>query len=173
MTLRIKANKVAAFLWVVAVAVSIIDAVIYFNVTRPGDIKLAGLEQEYLARRSEQKSSREDAGGKDSGLNRIYAGIPKWEEFTKTLGEIYRKAEGLNLAVDSASYQTAEIKGTDLVGVKVSMPVAGSYGEIKRFIYELETSPALFTIEGISLSKDNRADKEISLMLELKIHFKG
>lgn len=172
MTLPFKISRTAVILWSLAILVVLLDAGIYFMVVKPREEHLAALEKEYLLKREERKPIKEGSGGIDDRLRLFYGQIPKWEEFTKVMGEVYNRAESLNLFVESATYQSAEIKGTDVVKVAVSMPVTGSYGEIKRFIYYLETSPHLFIIEEISLSKGKGEEgDEVSLLLTIKAHF--
>lgn len=172
MTLSFKMSKTAVILWSLAILALFFDAGLYFIVVKPRERDLAALEKEYLLKREEIKSVKEGSGGIDDRLRLLYGRIPKWEEFTKVMGEVYNKAERLNLTVESATYKSDEIKGTDIVKVAVSMPVTGSYAEIKRFIYDLENSPHLFIIEGISLSKGTgKEEDEVSLMLTIKAHF--
>lgn len=174
MTPSYKISRTAVSLWSLAILLVLLDAGIYFMVVKRKEGHLAALEKEYLLKREERKPVKEDSGGIDDRLRLFYNQIPKWEEFTKVMGGVYSRAESLNLILESANYQSAEIKGTDIVKVAVSMPVAGSYSEIKRFIYDLETSPHLFIIEEISLSKGTGTEgEEVSLMLTIKAHFKG
>ena len=41
------------------------------------------------------------------------------------------------------------------------MPVTGSYADIKRFVYDLETSPRLFIIENLSWQRKGSGGRYI------------
>ncbi|MBI4745726.1 MAG: type 4a pilus biogenesis protein PilO, partial [Deltaproteobacteria bacterium] len=106
-------------------------------------------------------------------LKGVYRELPRWEDFTRVMGGVYKKAERLNLLIESASYQPSPVKDSGLVLVTVSMPVTGSYADIKRFVYDLETSPISFIIENLSLGSGKGQEGDISLNLTIAAHFKG
>ncbi len=172
MTLSWREYKGTALFWVLAAGTLVSDAAFYRFALNPREEKLALLENEYRLRRVE-KEAAEGPAGIDMELKGIYSEIPGWEDFTKVMGEVYNKAESLNLLVESASYKTSSIKGSGMVKVDVSMPVTGSYGEIKRFIYEMETSPRLFIIQDLSLAGGREQAGDISLKLTIAAYFRG
>lgn len=168
-----KGSKTTVLLWALTGAMLLFDAGFYLISLKPKEKKLASLEGEYQVKREAMKPAREDKGSIDVELNKVYRQIPEWGEFTRVMGEIYTKAERLNLMVESATYRSETIKDSNLVKVTVSTPVTGSYGEIKRFIYELETSPRLFIIQDLSLGSGKAEEGDVSLKLTIAVHFKG
>lgn len=165
--------KAPAILWSVAVLALTFDIGFYILALKPKEKELAGLESEYQAKRVNKKSV---ARGRDEiakEFKRVYDGFPKWDDFTRVMGEIYGRAEKLNLLVESATYRADAVKSSNLVKITVSMPVTGSYADIKRFIYELETSPRLFIIQDLSLGSGKAEEGDVSLKLAIAVHFKG
>lgn len=174
MTLLGKGFKTTFFIWALASGVLFFDIGFYLFAIRPKAVKLVYLENEYLDKRAaELELPSESPGSMDKGAKSLYQRLPQWGDFTKVMGDIYNKAERLELAVDSASYQSSSIKDSDIVKVTVTMPVIGAYENIKRFIYELETSPRFFAIEGLSLGSGRGEDEDVSLKLAIVVHFRG
>jgi Tfp pilus assembly protein PilO len=64
------------------------------------------------------------------------------------------------------------VKNTDLARLRISMVLEGDYANIRRFIYELETSPAFVIIDDVTLAQDEM-DKPLILTLELSTYFKA
>lgn len=162
--------KYKVALWLIAAGMIILDAAYYFYSVRAADEKVSSLENEYQTRRASlNKEIREaDAANAGHGIS-----LPKWEDFTRVMGEVYKKAERLDLALASVSYQPLSMKESSIVKIAVTMPVKGSYSDIKRFIYELETSPKYFIIDSLSLAGDKGEGESISLNLSVTAHFKG
>jgi Tfp pilus assembly protein PilO len=167
-----KGSKTAVLLWSLSFLALISTAGFYFLALKPKEGELSRLEGEYQVKRGE-KRAKEVTGGIDDELKGFYNRLPEWGDFTKVMGEIYGKADRLNLLIESANYRSEKIKGTDLLKVTVSMPVTGTYADIKRFIHELETSPRLFIIEELSLASGKGEEGEVSLKLAIAVHFRG
>jgi len=173
MKLSAKGRTHIIALWIIAAGMLVSDGLYYLYSLRPAEKALADIEIQYQMKRSLRKLDAEGSAKASGELKVVYSELPKWEDFTKVMGEVYKKAERLNLLVDSASYQPSPLKGSGLIKVMVSMPVIGSYADIKRFIYDLETSPRLFIIENLSLGSGKGEEGEISLKLTISVHFKG
>lgn len=174
MTLMEKGLKTPIILWVLAIGMVIFNGMFYMLSLKPKATRLASLEKEYQIKRIErEKPHAINPDGTDRKLERLYKGIPEWEEFTRVMGDIYNKAGNLNLSLESASYKSSYIKDPGLLKIAVSMPVTGSYDGIKRFIYELETSPRFFIIENLSLGSGRGEEGSVSLNLAIVIHFRG
>lgn len=171
MTLSVKGLKYIIIFWTLAAGMLVLDTVVYLYYLRPAEKALAYIEEEYQLKRAKRKPDIEGASRISRELKGVYGELPRWEDFTRVMGEVYNKAERLNLLIESASYQPFPVKDSGFVQVTVTMPVTGSYADIKRFVYDLETSPRLFIIENLSLGSGKGGDGEISLKLTLAAHF--
>src|SRR3990172_5873303 len=171
-SISFRVSKASVLLWSLAAMILFFDAGFYIFALKPKEMKLFSLEKEYQAKREASKPVREDKRGIDYELIKVYEMIPLWEEFTRATGDIFNKAEMLNLLIESTNYRSEPVKGSNLIKVTVSMPVTGSYGEIKRFIYDLETSPTLFIIQDLSLGSGNTEEGDVSLSLTITAYFK-
>lgn len=173
MILSLKGLRYMIVFWILAAGMLVSDAVVYLYYLRPAENALARIESEYQMKRAVRPPEIEGPAKKAGELKGVYGELPKWEDFTKVMGEVYNKAERLNLLINSVSYQSSPVKDSGLVQVTVSMPVTGSYADIKRFVYDLETSPRLFIIENLSLGSGKGEEGDISLNLTITANFKG
>ena len=174
MTLFGKGLKLSFFIWALASGALILDIWFYTFALKPKERKLASLENEYQVKRAVEAELTSEASGRAGEETKMgYGDIPRWEDFTRVMGEVYNKAGSLDLLVESASYQTSSIKDSGVVKVTVAMPVTGTYDQIKRFIYELESSPRSFIIESLSLGSGRGEEGEVSLRLTIVVHFRG
>ena len=171
MTLSVKGLRYMIFFWSLAAGMLVLDTVVYLYYLRPAEKALSNIENKYQMKRAQRKPEIEGASRISRELKGVYGELPRWEDFTRVMGEVYNKAERLNLLIESASYQPFPVKDSGFVQVTVTMPVTGSYADIKRFVYDLETSPRLFIIENLSLGSGKGAEGDISLKLTVAAHF--
>lgn len=173
MILSVKSLRYMIVFWILAAGLLVSDAVVYLYYLRPAENALALIESEYQMKRAVRSPEIQGPAKISRELNGVYGELPRWEDFTRVMGEVYNKAERLKLLINSVSYQSSPVKGSGLVQVTVSMPVTGSYADIKRFVYDLETSPRFFIIENLSLGSGKGEEGDISLKLTVTAHFKG
>jgi hypothetical protein len=64
------------------------------------------------------------------------------------------------------------VRNSDLSRLRINMVLEGSYDNIRRFIYVLETSPAFVIIDDVSIA-EGEMDKPLVLTLELSAYFKA
>lgn len=173
MILSLKSLRFMIVYWALAAVMLVSDAAVYLYYLRPAENALAGIESEYQMKRAVRSPEIEGPAKEAWDMKGVYGELPRWEDFTRVMGEVYNKAERLNLLINSVSYQSSPLKGSGFVQVRVSMPVTGSYADIKRFVYDLETSPRFFIIENLSLGSGRGEEGDISLNLTVAAHFKG
>lgn len=163
-------NHNSIIVWGVALGLLLLNSLYYIYSVRSAELKVMRLENEYQAKRAVLKRDT-DRPTENKQVPDIE--LAKWEDFTRVMSEVYNKAEQLDLALDSASYQHTNIKNTSIVKITISWPVEGSYEDIKRFIYYLETSPRSFIIENLSLGNKKGSGNGVSLQLSVAAYFKG
>ena len=80
----------------------VLDTVVYLYYLRPAEKALAYIEEEYQLKRGQRKPDTEVLRISRE-LKEVYGELPRWEDFTRVMGEAYNKAERLNLLIESAS----------------------------------------------------------------------
>jgi Tfp pilus assembly protein PilO len=84
----------------------------------------------------------------------IRAGIPGQKDMPILIKELVQTARKLKLAVAAVNYDIPRPGGQGLTMLSFSFPVEGSYPNVKRLIYELESSERLIGIQDLKLDGD-------------------
>lgn len=66
-----------------------------------------------------------------------------------------------------------EIRGSTLERLRVSYALAGTYDDVRAFIYEIETAPDFLVIENVYLSEGAGEQAPLTLTLELSTFYRA
>ena len=98
--------------------------------------------------------------------------LPERGEYIRVIDTVYKlaKKDGMN----SASFGTAtkEVKEGDLIQVNFSMPISGEYRDVRKFLYDIETSPLFLNINNLALSSD-KDEGDITLTIALTTYMRS
>jgi Tfp pilus assembly protein PilO len=95
----------------------------------------------------------------------LLAGIPAQKDMPLLVKELEQMAKRLNLTVAAVNYDIPRRESGELAMLSFSFPVEGRYHDIKRFIYEVETSGRVIGIQDAKLGSDKgRVKLEMKLM---------
>ncbi len=145
------------------------DLILYAALVIPSTGWLRSLETKYR----ELKRSRAEAvqfEKQKRDLAGMVAGIPSQKDMPLLIKDLVQAARHLGLSVSSITYDIPKRSGEDLAMLSFSFPVEGKYADIKRFIYEIETSGSLVGIQELKLDD---AKGRISLNMKLVTYIKG
>lgn len=109
-----------------------------------------------------QKQHRELAG--------LKAGIPEQKDMPLLVKDLVQTARNLHLVVSPINYDIPKRSGDELVLLAFTFPAEGRYADIKRFIYEVETSDRLVGIQDLKLDSN---EGRVKLDLKLVTYVKG
>lgn len=175
-----RANKPAAVLTGALLLVNIAGYLLLSQLYLP---RLEELERTYIRRQEVVRHSGQQAGGARTpgavyrqgqiDLAAFREAIPPREEFTAWLGELFALAGKAGLSIDRVQYDPKEVAEKGLLRYTLNFSVAGSYAEIKRFIFSLEQSPRIVVIEEVSLSRGEQNQGEVGLRIRLATYFQA
>jgi Tfp pilus assembly protein PilO len=98
------------------------------------------------------------------------AGIPAQKDMPLLVKEFVQTARRSHLSVASIKYDIPKRASGELAMLTFSFPVEGRYPDIKRFIYEVETSGRLVGIQELKLDSDQA---RVKLDMKLVTYVKG
>jgi type IV pilus assembly PilO-like protein len=99
----------------------------------------------------------------------IMAGIPAQKDMPLLVKELVQTARRLNLTVSSVKYDIPKRASGELALLTFSFPAEGRYPDIKRFIYEVETSDRLVGIQELKLETSlGRVKLDMKLVTYIK-----
>jgi hypothetical protein len=181
---RILAEK-RGLIWPI-VLVFIANLAVYALVVYPLSQKVALGEQEATAATLALNNARRDHAnanatvtGKaqaDTELQRFYHDVlpPDLSAARRiTFLPIDQLARQTNLTVVRRTMDPAIIRDSSLSMFRVTAVLTGEYGNIRRFIHQLETRPEFIVIENVDLSQtENQASRGITVTLQLATYYR-
>jgi type IV pilus assembly protein PilO len=106
-------------------------------------------------------------------LSAFYAMIPPRSDLTGLIEELFNMAHNAGLEIDRIGYAPQKLQERPLMGYTLMFSVSGSYEQLKSFVYDIETSPRLITLDEIALSGAGEGDRSVSLNLRFTTYFQA
>jgi Tfp pilus assembly protein PilO len=97
---------------------------------------------------------------------------PMRERLVPFLNDVIKRAEGAGLRPDRITYSVKRDTKSGLVYFSAHFDVKGSYEQIRRCVFELETSPQFILLEGLALrGADAATSLEVGVQLGVGTYF--
>ena len=174
----IKKNRLAQVLLLFVIALAAADAGFYFLRAIPAAKKVHSLEERLVELDRKTISDNEQYrlySSFDSGIKQLVqfkAMLPERGEYIRIIEKVYRLAKEDGMKSDSFGTAAKEVKEGNLIQVDFSMPIAGNYRDVRKFIYDIETSPLFLNIDNLSLSS-GKDGGEITLTIALTTYMRS
>lgn len=137
---------------------------------------LAPLDEEVSARKAalERLQSRTlyrppSAGGRAEELRRFYDLFPPAERLTDETAKLHRLGRAAGLELARGEYRL-ERRGTGLWAYRVTLPVRGSYAELREFLGALLKDMPTASIEGLRFERKRAADTQLEAQVRVTLH---
>ncbi len=104
-------------------------------------------------------------------LSRFYAMIPANSDLTGLIEELFNMAHRAGLEIDRIGYDPRKLEERPLLAYSLMFSVSGNYEQLKSFVYDIETSSRLITLDEITLSGAGGGDRPVSLNLRFTTYF--
>lgn len=158
------------------IAIALVNIGFYYGVILPQKVKADNLFKEIEARRMEAMAFKSTAPSSfaetKADIEKFKSMLPRKTEMTKIIREIDGLAKGASLSIHDISYESGKGEKDGISQASFSFPVEGKYGDIKNFIYRLESSKRLITIDDLSLEKAS-GKEDIRLKIKLTVYLKN
>ncbi len=173
--IALKNRKVQALL-LMLVAVIAVDAGFFFLRTSPAASRAADLSDRIgTLRESMRRKDAEyryylsfDTGRAD--LDKFKEMLPRRSDYINVVRAVDRMAREDGMKSTSFGTERKEVeKQGDLVQLNFSLPVTGSYANVRKFIYDVETSSLFLNIDNLGLSTEGETG-QISLRIGLSTY---
>jgi len=105
-------------------------------------------------------------------LERLRAMIPSKRGFPAFLQELLDSASSCAVALGPVAYKQSVVKERKLLAYEVTMSVAGRYGGVKAFLFDLQMLEGLAVIDGISLSSDDPYTEQVTMEARLTVYLR-
>jgi Tfp pilus assembly protein PilO len=165
--------------------VAVVNLVVYVLGVAPLRARVAGVEQEAVQARADVKAASDqldEAQRIVSGKSRAAEQLRKFHQEILPAGlavarrvthlELSRLARDANLQVRRRDQQQKQDKDSALVRLDTVMVLEGSYGDLREFLYEVETAPEFVVINDVSLAQRDAERTDLVLTMSLSTFFR-
>jgi len=147
----------------ICAALLAINAVLYGALVVPASSRLAAGEERCSELRKRHAVAVIYTKQKPS-FSGFMAGIPAQKDMPLLVKDLVTTARRLHLSVSSVKYDIPKRTNRELTLLAFSFPAEGHYSDVKRFIYDVETSDRLVGIQDIKMDSEKGVVK-----LEMKL----
>lgn len=144
---------------------------------------LETLERQFIEAQGLSRKSQQELAAAGTPLAAFHQGqedlaefrehIPPRSDLTTLIGELFSLAQQAGLSIDQVNYDPKEIAEERLLRYGLTFAVTGTYRQVKQFVYLLEQSERLISIENIALSGASEdGEGRVSLRLMLSTVFR-
>lgn len=165
--------KVRRSYWIIAISILIIVLNFVFGAT-------VLRRQESNSRELEDRvdglmaaiSARDSGPQQNVTAANFIQGLPESSGISSILDEVFKSAKANGLDVASADYNSEAFKNSSISRYEFTFPVEGRYRDIKKFLYELESSQRPFVIEELGLVSRKGGDGKTGLNIRMSVLYR-
>jgi hypothetical protein len=156
---------------VVGAALLIAAAGFYVTNVGPEQARLAGLQEELVQLRERSAHVADDSYRSPADmLAAFYGYFPPSTRLPAVLGGIFDAAKGQSLALDQGEYRVATTRVGKLVQYQITLPVRGSYPQIRKFVdAALAKEPGL-SLESVHFERQKIEDPGLDAKLKFVMY---
>ena len=161
-----------------AVNLVVFFAADYYLAPRASALEHRLLERQGQLRRQQQSGNPEMSlrSGYRQGredLERFHEAIPEKTRFTRLIGDLFGMARTAGLEIRQIDYSPKVIEESRLLSYTLVFSVGGSYEQVKKFIFALESSPRVIALDELSLNRDEAAQGAVTMRLRFTTYFQA
>lgn len=137
---------------------------------------LAPLDQEIAAQKAalERLQSRKlyqpaSAGGRAEELRRFYNLFPPAERLTEEVARVHRLGRGAGLDLAQGEYRL-ERRPTGLWAYRITLPVRGTYAQLRDFLAALLKDMPVASIEALRFERKRAAETQLEAQVRVTVH---
>lgn len=164
--------------WPGAVAVTLLAAnlAFYFSMTVPArdEVERLRISAEY-AQAKKQRVARNQLATPPtpaSDLERFNAFFPPAHEAPKWIATVYAAARGEKLVLERGDYKGLRDVGVPLVRYQITLPVKGTYPQIRRFVAEILEEIPSASIDDISIKRDKIGSEAVDARIKISLYMR-
>ena len=139
---------------------------------------LAPLDEELSAQRAalERLRSRTpyqpaSTGGRAEELQRFYSLFPPAERLTDEVARVHKLGRAAGLELAQGEYRL-ERRATGLWAYRITLPVRGSYPQLRDFLGALLKEMPIASIEALRFERKRAADTQLAAQVRVTVHLR-
>jgi len=164
----------------------VLNAALFVAVVYPLSLKVANGERDAkaaadarAAAQADYEAARATVSGKksaDEELKKFYGAVlPPDQSAARRImyGTIDKLVTTTNVRPGQQTFEVKQAKGSDLGKLTATVVLIGEYRNIRRLIYELETSPEFLILENVALSQGQERDRGLNVVVKVATYFRA
>lgn len=149
-------------------------AAVYLLTVRPLQSEVASLQAEARRLQTEAQRFRRANARTSTGpvqqLQTFYGVIPDASEAPVLLNEIFGTAARAGIKVDASHYRVAEDKDKRLTRYEITLPVKGSYVQVRTFVAFVMTYVPSLSLDSLAIRKDKIDEDEVKAEIKMSLY---
>jgi hypothetical protein len=106
----------------------------------------------------------------ETGLTAFYKSLPPEQSATKLLDKIYKSASNASLHLDQGEYKFIRGKAGHLGNYQVTLPVKGSYVQVRKFIAKVLNGLPTAALDGVSFRRESIGGSDLEAKIQFTIY---
>jgi Tfp pilus assembly protein PilO len=87
--------------------------------------------------------------------------------------EVRSIAREFRIDPESIDYASADVEGSDQTRFQITIPLVGGYHNLRQFLYRIESSSHLLTVDSVELTGSREGGAMLSLTIKMATYFKS
>jgi hypothetical protein len=160
---------------VVGIALLGFTVAFYFSAVAPLATELAslGAEADDLDRRLQMGGASASKGTPAEQLATFYAFFPSPQSSPDWLGKINAAARAKGLVLRSGEYKLERSADQRLARYQITLPVAGSYAQIRGFVGQVLADVPAVALEEITLRRESVSSPTLEARIRLTLYLRS
>jgi hypothetical protein len=154
---------------VLGIGVLIACAAFWSSALRPAEQELAAQQAALERMRARTPHQPVASGGRAEELQRFYNLFPAAGELTAEVERLHRLARGARLELAQGEYRL-ERRNTGLWAYRVTLPVRGSYPQVRDFISAVLKDMPIASIEALRFERKKAAETLLEAQVRITLH---
>lgn len=159
---------------VMGIALLVLAAGFYLLALEPVQTQIEQLQNEILSheesRRNKAKNLDIRQGRPAEQLQAFYKYFPSESTAPIWLEKIYSAARKQGIQLEQGEYQVTKGKSARLVQYQVSLPVKGSYLQLRKFLNSILTEVPVLSLDNINFERTKIGDQIIQAKIKLTLY---
>lgn len=126
-----------------------------------------GLERRAAAVRSGAEAAPQGPAARRA---KFFAALPARDDVTQHVERIYAAAALEQLSLAHGEYTAADVAGTGLVRYRITLPVKGSYRQVRRFVDAATAALPGLTLDDLSLQRPHAGEAQVEAKVQLSLY---
>jgi hypothetical protein len=141
----------------------------------PLDARIRELKTDVEELRAKLQAAPSVAGAASGGdsLSNFYAFFPPLGSTPEWLQRIFGLAEAQGLRLEAGEYKLKRERDFRLVRYELTLPVRGSYPQIREFVSQVLTEVPASSLDDISLRREDSGSSTVEARIRMTLHLTG